>query len=543
MFKRLADQLGKLLVRVGHALDCVPFIVPVALFLTLFVLSRWWFFADFPFPGVSPDSLTYWGVMQDWEAGRVPIFAVRPFAYPLFVRLTRLFTPDLLGLIGIQNILTAASCLTMIYAVQRVRPALSIFAALAMAGWATCSLAIEHDTQVLSDTLYASSLVFAFAFVLLGLVIRRGWLFALASFFMAWAILAKPAGLFLVVTFALLGAFMLWNRYSRREDLAFLIPLPVLLFLLALYNFLTIGVFTLSAFGESNIAMATRTFWETDPAFPANINMGIEKSDPLLALTAREREILKSSWEPAELQPLFHQGFSWNAYSEAVRVWSPVNANYTSEYAREWTRKVSFNAIQKHPEQYIKFVYTMLAIYYWGVTPSQQLNLQYSVMERAQNYLIDQRFKWDSNGIYWQMFPTPKFSPSVTANIKAETKNGKTEVTMADTDAWRVFQTLTQWRIRIFSNLWWVYAFFAVFLLAALRLLVSRFRHPGALFLLMLTTATIGASLIVALVEESLTRYSYVLMWTYYLAVVLSPLLFIPWRAPTSNPRASNTEK
>jgi len=67
---------------------------------------------------------------------------------------------------------------------------------------------MEHDSAMLSESVYASCLMLSFAGLMIGLRARQiSWL-ASASAAMALAILTRPAGMFLIVTYLLVLAWL-----------------------------------------------------------------------------------------------------------------------------------------------------------------------------------------------------------------------------------------------------------------------------------------------------------------------------------------------
>ena len=160
----------------------------------------------------------------------------------------------------------------MITGVHRLARPAAPWAAIGMAVAATSFWSLEFDTSILSDSLYANSIVFAFGFLFWGLATGSRAVLAASSAAIAATIATRPAGLFLIVTFAITVIYLWHTGRTWRQIAAFAIPLPALMLALSLYNLAVAGVFGITAWGEANIAVATFTFWEQDPSYPPEVN-------------------------------------------------------------------------------------------------------------------------------------------------------------------------------------------------------------------------------------------------------------------------------
>ncbi len=184
----------------------IMLLISLVIFTAPFIVSRYWFFVDYPVPGIYPDTASYYYPTYQIETGELPNFAIRPPLYPLLMFLVYSITDRIMPVIAIQNILTLLASVVMIFSVHRTNYWLSPFVAVGLAGWATGSIVLEHDTFMLSESLYASCLLFAFSFLLNGLVAKSRADMFLASLAMGGAIWTRPAGMFLLPLFLLVLA-------------------------------------------------------------------------------------------------------------------------------------------------------------------------------------------------------------------------------------------------------------------------------------------------------------------------------------------------
>ena len=498
-------------------------IVSYVFYFCLFGISRLWFFADFPIPQISADSANYVSIAGHISTGQWPLFAIRPPGFPLLIALTYAVSNKLFSLVVVQNLLTLLAGLSMLTAVQRLSPYFALPTAFALSGWACGNSSLEYDTSLLAESLLASCYVFAFSFLLWGIATRHYWPLLLASFFMAWAIMTKPAALFLLVIYLLIVAFLFHNRFAVAALAAFALPLPCLLLLLSAYNYAKIGSFTINAYGENELSFATLTFWEQDPSYPQAVNDAIVRTVAKLNLSEAERHILHSSWQVAELAPIFLKGFNHAALAEATALGS--NSDYFS--TRAWLRKISFDAIKKHPSQYYKFVRTFLLRYYLSIKEVGFLPESIKISSIPEIYL--QRTYSAAKGRQIMTMMAKEYADAnPPAAVKITNTGISTHVELSRTPTLVIYIYLHKIITKLFAQTLWSYAYFAMLVITTIRLWQTKAHHAGTFIVFIFTLAVLGASLVVSLVEYSQKRYSYPMEWVYYLCITLSPILWAP---------------
>ena len=486
--------------------------------------NRLWFFTDVPIPALYPDSSSYYILTRSIMAGQWPEFTIRTPGYPVLLALVFGVSNSLMAVVLAQHALMLCSCLLLVYAFHAIRPWLSIWAALALSVY-TCGVwSFEHDTAIMSDSPYSYAIVLVFGFLILALVRRRAGYFVAASTAMAGTILLRPAGMFLVVIYGFCLFFLWRNRFHRAHIAGFAAPLPVVLLLLCTYNYATFGSFSMTAFGESQLAFATFTFWESDETYPPNVNDAIRRVQDVMRerLTDEQRALLAGSWDLRRLGPIFLAAFYYPALDQA----STLDGTIDYLAARHWIRRVSLDSIAKHLDLYAKFVLT-------------QLFLQFS------NVLHQQDFMLFLNGRILELYGSTKYTPGkgpplyvemakeyatrpAPPGVQIEGEGVQAHAVVTRTSASRrlYLQTLKV-RETVFAAKFWVFAYFAALSVAATRLVLTKGRHLGAFIAFILTISLFGASLVIALVEIGGHRYSYVLEYVYYLPVSVLPFLRI----------------
>ena len=496
---------------------------PCLAYLVFVVVTRAWFFLEVPVPALYGDSTSYYALVQDMDAGKWPQFTIRTPGYPLFLKVIFSLSNTLFAVVLAQTALTVLGGMALILAFSAYRRPLGWWASAAVGVYTVGLWPFEHDTAIMSDSPYASSLMFVLAFIALGVLRRSSVFWLLASLAMAANILIRPAGMFLFVIYVFCACFVLLNRYSRRAVAALLIPLPAIMLMLALYNLMTFGQFTLTAFGETQLAFATFTFWETDSEYPAEVNEAIERTQTVMRgqLPEARRRLLHESWNFSELAPIFLAGFHYPALDQA----SQIGGKHDYLGHRRWIRTISIDSIRKHPDLYAKFVATQLWLQFFS-------NIQYQ--EDFLAFLKNRVIEVYASGKYQKATGAPFYLEMAKEIADAAPPHGielsrqdgiVTAIIPERSISRQAFRRILPVRQRIFASTYWVFLFFASVVAAVVRLALSRYRHPGAFISFVMTMSVLGANMVVALVEYGGHRYSFTTEYVYYLPVIVLPFL------------------
>ena len=503
----------------------VPFYWSAALVVLVFAITRLPFFVHFPVAGVAADSGSYEEVVDAVRSGKWPLFVTRTPGYPLFIWLVTSFSNRWLTVVAAQSLLSGASVLTLVYAAFRLHAWLAVPTAIAMCGYLGSSHVLIYETYALSESVYASCLLFSIAFLVLALARRRPLHYALGSAAMAYGILVRPAGGYLLVIYLLVVLFLLWNRYRKTEIWAFAAPLPAMLLLLCTYNYRTLGSFVISPYGEANLAGATLLFWEQDPRLPAHVNVALRdlpESYQRAGITHDDFELLNHSWNSTQLFNLFAKSYNTLVWSER---WGFGSRFGSEDYLgnRKYIKLASLIAIERHPKYYAKFVWTNMIYFFEPIATKYEFYS--SVNERAKEHYSgrDRGYALAYAKEYLASAPPPA--------IEIVGHGAEATAHLRENFLRRVHESLQAGHWAIFQRTIWKWAYAAILLLSGVLLLVRRGRDPGAFLVFLITLYALGAALVVSLVELSIERYSYPTEFIYYLSVAFLPLL---WQRPTS---------
>jgi len=495
-----------------------PFYVLAAILLAVFLVTRLPFFWYYPRVELSLDSDGYLDIVNTMREGRWPHFIFRTPGYPLFVWIITACVDRWLFVIFIQNLLSFLSSLCLVYALHRSWRPLALPAALAMCGFLGSSQVLIYDISLLSDSLYTSIVILIVASIFIAFGRGRPVHFGLASSLMASAILVRPAGMYLVVIYAVVAGYLLWNRYRRSAVLGFMAPFPAILLVFCTYNRLTIGRFTISPFAEANLAGATALFWETDPRLPEQANralLGLPDSYRKLGITQEELETVRTSWDPDRLFSIYAKAYNRLIWSAG---WGSGTKFGGGGYlqTRTYIRDVSIIAIRRHPDLYAKYVWVNMVMFFEGI--SYKFDVYASLNYRVRGKLPSDARAYELDGAGEH--------PALSQAASVQAAGGREDVPLAERLLKKLLLAWQSFHGVIFQSMFWTWAYFAALALSAAQLVRFHGRHLGAFLLFVLTLIPLGASLVVCLVETATDRYSYPTQFICYLCLALAPLLW-----------------
>jgi hypothetical protein len=478
-------------------------VISIFLLLVCFVLPRAPFFVHYTVPGYNKDYSTYYQVVSQMESGNWPRFEHRSPGFPLFLKLMYFFSDNPMPVIVVQNILLLLACIVLILSVYFTYRHLTIFAAIAISGYTSTSASVFHNTGLFSDNLYIIFLIFFYALLILAIKKEKWVFFSAASFCMALAILTRPAGLYLILILLIVLLFLIRNKYPLQAIFNFAAPLLVLMFLMATYNFFTIKKFTLTPAGEKSLMCATATFWEQDAAYPPELNQAIKKVQD--RLTENERKIVFTSWNRFKLYQVFYKHFQPHTILKPMR---EISDSYIE--VRHLLRKVSLDAIRKHPDLYMKFVTIMMRIHFiYNIQIDLKLYKKYYPERYAHLLEIN----------YSQI-------EAIKSDFIVTKQNGRLSVAVRPTVLGKIHNFYNGIIHLIFRNSYWTYLLIITFVVSVFILLRSSFRSKEAFIIFSMTVSVLAAGLLVSLVQRSWVRYSFSVEFLHYLSAALLPTLF-----------------
>ena len=497
------------------------------LLLTVVLITRLPFFVHYPLVGLSSDTNGYMSLVDTVRHGQWPQFIIRTPGYPFLVWLVTAFTDRWVSVILVQCLISLGAGLCLIYAVYRFKRNLVLPAALAMCAFLGGAQSLTYDTMGLPESIYTSALLFTVAALLMAFSQPRPCYFALLSASMAVVILIRPSGMFLLVVYFLILAFLLWNRFPTRAVVNFIVPLPAILLALCTYNYFTIQAFTVSPYGEANFAGATALYWETDPSLPPFVNEALKElpaSYKRSGISDRDLQIMRTSWDIRMVYDVFSRAYNPMMHDENWGYGTKFNHGSYLE-VRRYVRAACLVAIRRHPDLYLKFFWVNLVTFFEGIDYRFDFDAILDLRAR-QNYLGGKIREYDTRYIKEYGGATPP------AGVFIAGTGANAEVTLSLPVLHRIQLAWQSLHVRVFEKIFWVWIYLFVLALSAVELVRSRGRNIGAFILLMLTLMFLGAGMVVCLVEEAMDRYSYPVQFIYYLSIALLPLIWTTMKSP-----------
>jgi hypothetical protein len=506
-----------------------------AILLSAWIITRLPFFINFPVVGFNPDYESYFNVLSQIQSGRWPLFNTRTPGYPLFLFVVFTFFKSNFAVTIVQTFLSLASALFLVWTAYRLKPFLALPSALAMAGFISLGGHLENDFNLLTESLYTTCLVFMAGFLFLGVSQKRKSAWAACSFFLAYAIYTRPAGLFLVFIWLLIIIYMVITRHNKGALIAFSSPFILMLLGLSLYNKITGDFFGLSAFGEQNLASATSFYWREDPRYSPALNETIREIQS--NMSDDERRTLRDSWNPVQLHKIYSKYYDSNYYGIFSKYLKKVSME---EYHTLWIsrpdvynklrsimRMLILDSIERSPQSYIKFFLTEMIYFLWLDIENQSHESFYVTWmpERYKKMVIEKNYQYPENikASLLKEYVNPVRLPYfIEENTAYGTKISVRETLPLKTE--KNYQRIA--KLILLNHIWAIFGII-VYVNAAIRLFKSRGHDHLAFICFILLNITLGQAILVSLSQTSLVRYVVPVMFCRYLAVAFYPAMLL----------------
>ncbi|MHB8773432.1 MAG: hypothetical protein ACYC7J_20770 [Syntrophales bacterium] len=500
-------------------------LISYLLVITAFILIRLPWLLDFRLPFIQYDTQTYFESLRQAASGQFPIFDMRTPGYPMFLGLTLAICPRLMFVVTVQTGLSLASMLFFLYAIYSTSGWLVIFAAIAMVAHAVQPLLSSHDFFLLTESLFTSCFLFSFGFLLLGTRWQRSSLLSICSILVGYAILVRPAGIWLLGCLLLGVVYLAATRSKKINIFCLALPAPTMILALMVYNCLTFNNFSLSSIGNLTRFAITATFWEPDPAFSTSMNDAIRAIRS--KISDEEKLVLAQSWDPSKLNPIYTK---WTYY---VCYHSPEINKVRNEICREHFlphesinridqvyKVVAKKAVIEHPINAVKFVWTTMALFL-ADAKSYSTSLYSNVEVVAYQMYVEGTAKDQFIGREYSTFPLGSVLKEV------ETPQGK----RIQIDSKRVIGRNLYERIfglarTVFDAYMWKIAYYIGLMIGLWRVLKTHFQHWGSVVYVAINISLLAAGVVVALTTTITNRYPSPTRFIEVLTMGLLPLLW-----------------
>ncbi len=378
--------------------------------------------------------------------------------------------------------------------------------------------------------------------------LKNSLAWVLCSVSTAGTILIRPTSIFLILIYLIILAFLLVNSHKKREILCFSLPFIAVLFLLSVYNYLTVGHFTFSGlYSEHALISFTSTFLQEKPTYPQQVNEIIKKC--YRRIGAKYKGVLEEdSWDHKKLNRVLRRYYNRNRNFIFESLSAGENKDEYALYLkwRPMLGDMAWTAIKKKPGLYLKYVYSNLLFYFFHNWRDfdfyERLAGMYGKSLR-QNRTYQKMFSDKESGgwglrLYYKKdygdTISPRFSesflkelshPQPLAGFKKVVKEGEKQFVVKPTLLQRVHTIYKKIHDLLFRNILWTFIFLFQLIFSFFLLLKSRFHHKGALIMFVMTLSALGHGFIICMSSFAILRYSYTLEFVYYLSLFLVPIV------------------
>lgn len=517
-------------------------IIPSSMFFysLVFLLGRLWFFIDYPIPIVHPDSASYYSAFEEISQDATPEFNYRTPGYPLFLFLVFNISDSLISLVLAQTVFSYLSGAFLLYTILKFNRVVGLISGIFLASFYVDWQSQEHDTAMLTESIYTSLNVLFFTLLFRFFLIRsQPSTLMLASIVGGLVVLVRPGGYFIVAVLTCVAFFVYSTRKNIYLVLRVFLPFASILISQAAYNYATIGTVSPGNQDVVEINLVTNPFWETNPLYPSSINSAIRRVnvETINRYGSRDLATLKNSWSFSQLYPIYLKSHYYDPHTEIAE----VTDGWGGESWRSWMEKLALDTLKAHPEQFIKR-YLVMMVYYYGSSLSVGDQLD-NMANRVKTIYLERAFSPErNNALLTSMakeFADATRLPEGIQILEPSSQSGNLvheTIDFEETANVKIYSIINE-----FLNQQWIWALLSI--MSLLIFFISPFlifRTRGTdrdlcFFIFLLTLGIFVQASIVSLVEYSQPRYSYPMEWSYGIALSLALKLLISMIAKVEN--------
>jgi hypothetical protein len=313
---------------------------------------------------------------------------------------------------------------------------------------------------------------------------------------------------------------------------------------MCLYNYITIGSFSVSTFTEHALISFTSTFLEQNPENPTEINQIIKKCQEKIHPV--RKNIIKNSWNYQKVFRVLKKYYNRNRRFIFSRLKSLEPGDSYNLYMkwRPILKKMALNAIKNRPKTYFKYLYSNLMIYFFhriGDVPFyQKLKERYLIalnLKTRYINLLTKRDKIETMRLYItkeyaatlskdfaKSLLKEYWNPEVLSKIKMK-KINKKEVRLEPTFLQKIHLGFKGVHEFLFHNNFWIFIYFFTLIFSFFRLLKSRFHHKEAFVIFIMTFSALLHGIVVSMSAVAARRLAFPMNFIYYMSFFLFPIL------------------
>lgn len=497
--------------------------------IIIFLITRLPYFLYYPVTGISFDTPSYIAVAFDMLDFRLPLFEVRTPGYPFFLFVVWSFSKTILCVSFMQSIITLFTSVFFLYVINKFYNKHIFLFAATVSVYISSAHYLILDTALLTESLFVNLIIITCSFLILSVKRNKPVYWILFSMSAAVVIIVRPAGIFLCGIILLLLIYMLYRKSGLKFYLSVTAPVSFIILSLCFYNYITLGSFTVTPFGESNMSGVAITFMEPSPEYPEYINEAVE--EVLSAVPKKDIIYVKTSYGVTKLYDIFLAN-----YAKVINLVDNVKKRNTADnytLIQRQIRKVYIDAIKKYPLVYFKFFSVNLYRFFTNIRRPENYTAQ--LEKTYKKVAVDSVFykRIDQGG--WQQISSDESDYAAIKsfylddigrqkNLEYITINSDNSAVLRPTILKSVYELYEFVYNKVFRNIIWLFMFAAAFTLSVYKIFKSRFSDSDALIFFTLGLMFISKAVMVSMVEMSLERYSYTVEFVFYLSL---PFLII----------------
>jgi hypothetical protein len=483
------------------------------LFLLFFLVTRVIYYSFINIPYVFDDASSYISTANSILEG-APNFIKRTPGYPLFILFSYLMSDSVLCITYLQSFLTLVCSLFFIVAIFKSYPKILIPASISITIFTSSVVFLHFETCILTECVYVNLITLFISFLILAYKKQKMIFYFGMSLIAALLIYVRPTGLFLVPVFVLILIYILIHKLNRKFIYALLGPVIALYLVISAYNYSTLGQFTISTQGFSDMVCNTFTFIEKDSTFSKQANLAIEKA---VLNKTKQNEILyiENTWDIKNIIILYlkYQSFDDDFWAELSK-----ENMYRSKEFLEDCKQITIRTIKKHPDKYLKFLVVQY-LHYFNSFDYENI-ASYPFLKSYKTCFSSRTvryFKHRINRSGQQVF------------LKTKTISKEEAVKIIKEIKYKSWNNFMNWFSKkhhsLFRNYFWVILYFLVFIYSIILLIRSKLKSEVAWIVFIIGIMNILNLMLVSIVNIAMIRYNFVLHFTYYLIPAFLPLM------------------
>ncbi len=509
----------------------------------VFLITRLPYYIHYPVFTISNDTASYIAAALQILEHSWPMFDIRTPGYPLFIAVIMSLSPEFVYVSLAQSLLTYFSAIFFLAAAFRYYPKQILYFAVAVCGFISSVYFLVLEVSILTEGIFTSIMLVAAGVLLIAVKSESVFSWIMFSLLSAIIIYIRPAGLFLVALVVPLVIFFIVNKYSFRFYAALIAPFSMMIGILCLYNYQTLGKFTITPFGEANLAGVTVMFMEPSDSYPQFVNKAIQTT--LDSIPRSEKNIVMKSYNPNRLFKSFRDYFHMQMH--LVNNMKHSDSTITYLKAQPYLRQVSIDAIKRHPDVYAKFF--LSNFYYFFTNIGRSIDYSNELEKKFEQVYVDSIYvKQLESGKWSQISESEEYIGKVRAiyvqklaernSLEGFIVDQNNNANLRNTFLIGLYKIWESFYEIIFRNLLWLIAF-GIMLFMCIRLLIrTRFTDKDAFIAFAFSLIFIFKALLVSIVESSLERYSYTVDFVIYMSLPFILILFAKSKEIKNTPRS-----